>query len=722
MVIRMNQEQLKELADKLTLEEKIGMIHGSGLFHTEGVERLGIPPLYTSDGPMGCRMEYDDRKWFPIAYSNDYTSYLPSNTALAATWNPSLAYETGKVLGKEARGRGKDMILAPGINVQRSPLCGRNFEYMGEDPYLISQMVVPLIKGIEEQDVSACVKHYAVNNQETKRLEVDVEVDERALREIYLPGFEAAVKEANVKSIMGAYNKLRGRFCCHNDYLLQKILREEWGFQGITISDWGGVHDTIEAATFGLDIEMSVTDNFDEYYMAAPLLEKVKSGEIPEALIDEKIEHILYVMNELHMLDGERNPGAYNDYRDREKLLQVALESIVLLKNEQNILPIKRDKNKTILVVGDNANRRQAPGGGSAEIKALYEVTPLLGITMAAGGNMKVLYEPGYDANTSGNIWDNPDADSEAGQATSLQDTGKKIVIEKDPQVVKERNQLLKERAIEAAKKADMVIYVGGLNHIQDTEGADREDMKLPYEQEDLILSLLNANENTVIAMVAGSPVTMTAFEKKAKAIVYSWYAGMEGGTALGKVLFGDYNPCGKLPETFPISEKDCSAHHIGEFPGDDVVRYKEGIFVGYRYYDTFQKPVQYPFGYGLSYTSFALSNLQVKEADKINQKQQWNITLDIENTGAYPGAETVQIYVGCESKKVERSAKELKAFQKVFLQPGEKKEITLSISEDAFRYYDTERMEFVVEPASYQIMVGTSVSDIMSTKVICVK
>lgn len=718
----MKQTELDELLGKLTLEEKIGMIHGSGLFHTQGVDRLGIPPLYTSDGPMGCRMEYDDKKWFPIAYSNDYTSYLPSNTALAATWNPTLAYETGKVLGKEARGRGKDMILAPGINVQRSPLCGRNFEYMGEDPYLISQMVVPLIKGIEEQDVSACVKHFAVNNQETKRLEVDVEVDERALREIYFPGFEAAVKEAKVKSIMGAYNKLRGQFCCHNDYLLNKVLREEWGFEGITISDWGGVHDTKEAAYHGLDIEMSVTDDFDEYFMAQPLLEKVQSGEIKEEVIDEKIRHILYVMNELHMLDGERKAGAYNDFKDREQLLQVALESIVLLKNQDQILPIKREKNKTILVVGDNANRRQAPGGGSAEIKALYEVTPLLGITMAAGGNMKVLYEPGYDANTSGNIWDNPDAQSEAGQATSLQDTGKKVVIEKDPEVVKARNLLLKTRAIEAAKKADMVIYVGGLNHIQDTEGQDRENMKLPYDQEALISDLLDANENTVLAMVAGSPVDMTAFEKKAKAIVYSWYAGMEGGTALGKVLFGDFNPCGKLPETFPKSEQDCSAHNIGEFPGDDVVRYKEGIFVGYRYYDSYDVEVQYPFGFGLSYTTFALSNLSLKEMHTQDDKKTFEITLQVENTGNQTGAETVQLYVGAKSKEIERAKKELKAFQKVTLEPGEKKEVTLNISKEAFRYYNVSTMQFEVEDGDYEIMVGTSVNNIMLTDIVQIK
>lgn len=716
----MKVNEIKELIQAMTLDEKIGMIHGSGIFHNAGVERLNIPEINFSDGPMGVRMSYQDTKWFASGYSEDYTSYLPSNTALAATWNRKLAYETGRVLGKEARGRGKDMILAPGINVQRTPLCGRNFEYMGEDPYLIAEMVVPLIKGIEENDVAACVKHFAVNNQETRRLDVDVQVDERALREIYLPGFEAAVKKANVKALMGAYNKLRGQFCCHNEYLLQDILRNEWGFKGITVSDWGGVHDTKEAALNGLDIEMSVTDNFDSYYMADALKKAITDGEIPLSAIDEKIEHILYVMNELHMLEGERNPGLYNDCRDRENLLKVAEESVVLLKNEEHILPIKPEKNMKILVVGDNANRKHATGGGSAEIKALYEVTPLLGITMAAGGNVKVTYEPGYDANTNANIWENPDDIEQAGQATSLLDMGKSHLLEKDPAVLAEKNKMLANKAVQAAGKADIVIFVGGLNHIHDTEGQDRESLKLPYDQETLIERLLQANKNTILVINAGSPVDMRSFEANVKAIVYSWYAGMEGGTALGRILFGQTNPSGKLPETFPVKIEDCGAHKLGEFPGEDKIHYNEGIYVGYRYYDTNKIKPAYAFGYGLSYTTFQIEDdgMMIQgTSDSIAVTSHVKVT----NTGKVTGSETIQLYVRAKNSKVERPDKELKAFEKVFLNPGETKVLSLTLDKDAFRYYDVNLKSFVTESGEYEILVGNSSDNLVFTEKITV-
>jgi len=716
----MKVNEIKELIQAMTLDEKIGMIHGSGIFHNAGVERLNIPEINFSDGPMGVRMSYQDTKWFASGYSEDYTSYLPSNTALAATWNRKLAYETGRVLGKEARGRGKDMILAPGINVQRTPLCGRNFEYMGEDPYLIAEMVVPLIKGIEENDVAACVKHFAVNNQETRRLDVDVQVDERALREIYLPGFEAAVKKANVKALMGAYNKLRGQFCCHNEYLLQDILRNEWGFKGITVSDWGGVHDTKEAALNGLDIEMSVTDNFDSYYMADALKKAITDGEIPLSAIDEKIEHILYVMNELHMLEGERNPGLYNDCRDRENLLKVAEESVVLLKNEEHILPIKPEKNMKIMVVGDNANRKHATGGGSAEIKALYEVTPLLGITMAAGGNVKVTYEPGYDANTNANIWENPDDIEQAGQATSLLDMGKSHLLEKDPAVLAEKNKMLANKAVQAAGKADIVIFVGGLNHIHDTEGQDRESLKLPYDQETLIERLLQANKNTILVINAGSPVDMRSFEANVKAIVYSWYAGMEGGTALGRILFGQTNPSGKLPETFPVKIEDCGAHKLGEFPGEDKIHYNEGIYVGYRYYDTNKIKPAYAFGYGLSYTTFQIEDdgMMIQgTSDSIAVTSHVKVT----NTGKVTGSETIQLYVRAKNSKVERPDKELKAFEKVFLNPGETKVLSLTLDKDAFRYYDVNLKSFVTESGEYEILVGNSSDNLVFTEKITV-
>ena len=670
----MTEEQLSNLCKSMTLEEKTHMLHGNELFRTKGIERLGIPPMTFSDGPMGVRTDYEASKWVPIDNNIGRASYLPSNTALAATFNRELSRKAGESLGKEARGRGKDMILAPGINIQRTPLCGRNFEYMGEDPFLIREMTVPLIQGIESNDVSCCVKHFALNNQETERLSVNVEADERTLQEIYLPAFKAAIKEAHAKSIMGAYNKFRGQHCCHNDYLLNQILRKEWGFEGVVVSDWGGVHDTIEASENGLDIEMSVTDNFDDYYFAKPLLRAVEEGKVKEEQIDEKIMRVLRLMNSLHMLDGERKSGQYNDYHDYESYLQIARESVVLLKNENRVLPIARKAGMKILVVGDNADKMQSFGGGSAEIKALYEITPLMGITMLAGGNIKVTYERG--------------------------------------------DQRSAERAVEAAKTADLVIFVGGLSHEQDTEGKDRTDMMLPGGQDELIQQLLDVNQNTIVVMMSGSPVDMGSWIDRAPAVVQTWYAGMEGGRALAQVLFGDYNPSGRLPETFPISIKDVPAHKLGEYPGTDTVHYKEGIFVGYRYYESKKVPVRFPFGYGLSYTKFHYDKLTLENIFAEDWMQS-TVKVQIENTGDYDGTETVQVYVHDNDSTIERPVKELRGFEKVQLKKGEKKEAYIVLHADAFTYFDTQMNAFCAEKGTYTIILGQNAHDeIMSTTV----
>lgn len=703
----MTKEQIEELLEQLTLDEKIDMIHGNSLFGTKAVERLGIPEFMTSDGPMGIRMQYERRKWVPVGNSADYTSYLPSNTALAATWNRELARQTGQILGKETRGRGKDMILAPGINILRSPLCGRNFEYMGEDPYLTGEMAAMVVKGIEENDVSSCVKHFAVNNQEHRRLDVDVRLSERALQEIYLPAFKKAIQKGGAKAVMGAYNKFRGQHCCHNEYLLQKVLREDWGFTGVVVSDWGGVHDTMEAANNGLDMEMSVTTNYNEYYMADPLKEAVLKGEVEESVIDEKVLRILNLMNELHMLDGERKCGMFNDYADREQMLTAARQSVVLLKNE-GILPIKPVKGLQVLVVGDNAERMHAPGGGSSEIKALYEITPLLGITMAAGGDVKVSFEPGYEPETSGNIWDNDR--TESWQATSLNQDQIDLndMVDYMSRERKEKNAVLAERAVAAAKEADVVIYVGGLNHDYDTEGKDRRTMKLPYEQEKLIGRLLEANKNTVMVMMAGSPVDMSSFQDQAGAIVYHWYCGMEGGRALGEVLFGKVNPSGRLPETLPIHEEDVPARVYGEFPGGDQVHYNEGIYVGYRYYETRKIPVSYPFGYGLSYTTYEFRNMQAV----CDASGTLEISLDVANTGDMDGMETVQIYIGSEDSGVDRPVKELRGFTKVFVRAGETVHVTLTLGPESFTYFDEEKDCFVAEAGRYLVYAAKHVRD----------
>lgn len=723
----MTKDKIEKLIAQLTLQEKIGMIHGDGFFRTKGVERLGIPPFRTSDGPRGVRKDFENDVWREVGLSYDYVSYLPCNSALAATWNRELAYAAGKLLGREARGRGKDMILAPGINIMRTPLCGRSFEYMGEDPYLVSEMVVPMVHGIEENDVAACVKHLAVNNQETRRLDVDVEVSERALREIYLPGFEAAVRRGKAKGVMGAYNKLRGTHCCHHDYLFNEILRKEWGFEGITVSDWGGVHDTKEALMNGLDMEMSVRRDFDEYYMADPLIRMIEDGEVDRktalAKIDEKVRHILKVMNKLHMLDGERSAGGYNDYSDKAALRQAARESVVLLKNDKNILPLDRKKVKKLLVVGENANRQHAPGGGSAEIKALYEITPLMGMQMLLGGNTEIVYKPGYYNEDIGNIWANADG-GENGQADSLGQDGATTQTSPEPETravsagrlarQEEMNEKYLQEALAAAKDADSVVFVGGLTHDYDTEGQDRRDMKLPYGQDRLISELLKVRPDTVVTLVAGSPVDMGAWLDDVNALVFSWYAGMEGGIALAEVLFGAFNPSGRLPETFPVSEKDCPAVVLGEFPGGDRVSYGEDIFVGYRYYDTYDIETAFPFGYGLSYTDFVMTGIRAEVIEDTAQNKGVKVSFDISNIGGRAGAAVAQIYVAEKRPKVRKAAKELRAFEKICLEAGETREVTLMLEREAFTYYDETSHSFKVDPGSYMLLLAKNAEEIV--------
>lgn len=521
------EKQIEDLLGQLTLDEKIGMVHGAGLFRTEGVERLGIPPLKSSDGPMGVRNEFDNAHWITVGTTDDYVSYLPSNSALAATWNKERAKEAGRVLGEETRGRGKDVILAPGINIKRDPLCGRNFEYMSEDPKLVEELAVPLIEGIQENDVAACVKHFAANSQETDRLWVDTVVDERTLREIYLPGFEAAVKKADTYSLMGAYNLLNGAHCCENKVLLDQILRKEWGYDGTVISDWGGVHKTKEAAECSLDVEMSITDNFDEYALADPLREAVKKGEVSESSIDEKVRNILRMMFRLKMIGEqtlERKAGAYNTPEHRQTILETARESVVLLKNKNGRLPIKKEGLKKIAVIGCNAEQIHSNGGGSAEIKALYEISPLMGMKMTLGGNTEVVFARGY-------YIPEREPEGEANwQEASLEDQKSeeykaKIREKEEWEKQREAENALKrkellEEAVKLAASCEEVIFVGGLDHEFDIEGRDRPDMKLPYGQEELIEALLNANPNTVLAFVAGSPIEMNRFRDKAKAIV----------------------------------------------------------------------------------------------------------------------------------------------------------------------------------------------------------
>ncbi|MCM1113756.1 MAG: glycoside hydrolase family 3 C-terminal domain-containing protein [Muribaculum sp.] len=705
------ESQIEELLSQLSLEEKVGMIHGNGLFRTKAVERLGIPRLVTSDGPMGVRMEFPDDSWIPIGKSDDYVTYNPSNSALAATWNPRLAYESGKVLGEEARGRGKDVILAPGINIKRDPLCGRNFEYMSEDPCLIAALAVPFIKGVQECDVAACIKHFAVNNQETDRLAVDTLVDERTLREIYLPGFQAAVQEGGAYSLMNAYNKFRGVFCSESKELLDDILRGEWKYDGTVISDWGSVHSTKGAAEASLDVEMSVTYNFDEYYLAKPLLEAVRKGEVSEEAVDEKVRNILRMMFRLKMIGPEaadRQKGAYNTVEHQQKTLETARESIVLLKNEAwgdggRILPLSGDRRK-IAVIGHNGEHNHAGGGGSAEIKALYEISPLLGLKKALGGNADIAYAQGYY------IPGKKDVNEVNWQEASLE---RQVMGAEDPdseeqrlqrQEILENRRKLLEEACALAKEADTVIFVGGLNHDYDTEGRDRTDMKLPYGQDELIEALLEIRPDTVLVIIAGSPVEMP-WRDKAKALLWCYYAGMETGDALADILLGKVNPSAKLPETFPAVYEDTATYKNGQFGLEERVVYQEGIFVGYRYYEKQKIKPAFAFGHGLSYTGFAMDHLRVLH----NDGEEVVLAVDVANVGSMAGAEVVQCYVTDCACSVERPVKELKAFEKVFLQPGEKKEVRLTLSRSAFSFYDVERKAFVTEPGAFLLHVGNA-------------
>ncbi len=723
------EKDIEKLLSKMTLDEKISMLHGTSLFQSGGVERLGIPGVMTSDGPMGVRAEFMRDRWIPAGNNDDNVSYLPSNSALASTWNPYRAYEMGHVLGAEARGRGKDVILAPGINIKRSPLCGRNFEYMSEDPKLTAALTVPFVKGVQENDVAACVKHFAANGQETDRLMVDEEIDVRTLYEIYFPAFKAAVQEGKAYSIMGAYNKINGYHCCENKNLLDLVLRNEWGFDGTVISDWGGVHKTKEAAECSLDIEMSVFPDFDEYKLANPLKEAIRKGEIPEEAVDAKVRNILRMMFRLKMIGKqkeERKAGSYNTPDHREMALRTAEESMILLKNDNHTLPLHAGKVKKLVVIGQNAAKIHSDGGGSAEIKALYEICPLMGLKTYLGGNTKVQYLKGYYVPEKPKTFDhNWQADS----LDDLKDTNigmavrdeanenemhrkgeeeRLAQIEKEKAEIHEKNKTLFAQAVEAAKDGDAVIFVGGLNHDIDSEGFDRSDMVLPYEQDMLIDALLSVRKDLIITLIGGSPVEMP-WKDKASAILWSYYAGMETGNAFAKIIFGDINPSGKLAETFPQKYQDCVTAKNGQFGVWGKIKLEEGLYIGYRHFDRQHIAPAFCFGHGLSYTEFCYSGLTLKTEKGRDVK----LTFTVKNTGKKIGSEIVQVYVAPIASKVDRPDKELKAFAKIELAPGKSRKVDLILKQSDFAYFDEHLHAFIADAGDYEILVGASSGDI---------
>ncbi|MCH5262477.1 MAG: glycoside hydrolase family 3 C-terminal domain-containing protein [Lachnospiraceae bacterium] len=724
------EKEIEKLLGKMTLDEKLSMIHGAAFFKSGSVERLGIPGIVTSDGPMGVREEFMSDRWFSAGNNDDNVSYLPSNSALASTWNPYMAYEMGKVLGAEARGRGKDVILAPGINIKRSPLCGRNFEYMSEDPKLTATIAVPLIKGVQENDVAACVKHFAANVQETDRLMVDEEIDERTLYELYFPAFKAAVQEGKSYSIMGAYNKVNGYHCCENKMLLDRVLRDEWGFDGVVISDWGGVHKTKEAAECSLDLEMSVFSDFENYNLANPLKEAIKKGEISEEVVDAKVRNLLRMMYRLKMIGKEksaRKPGTYNTPAHREVTLRIAEESMILLKNENQCLPLNASKIKKLVVIGQNAAKIHSNGGGSGEIKALYEICPLMGLKCYLGGNTQVRYVKGYyvpdKLKTFDHNWQADSLDdlsnSDVGMLTREDDSTQNAAhrrgeeerlanLEKEKEEIHEKNKALFAEAIEAAKDADAVIFVGGLNHDIDSEGFDRTDMKLPYEQDMLIEALLEVRKDLIVTFIGGSPVEMP-WKDKAQAILWSYYAGMETGNAFAKVIFGDINPSGKLTETFPNQYEDCVTAKNGQFGVWGSIKLEEGLYCGYRYFDRQRIAPAFCFGHGLSYTQFTYSGLALKAEKGRDVK----LTFTVKNMGKRMGAEVAQVYIAPIMPKVDRPNKELKAYTKVELAPGRSKKVTVTLKEEDFAYFDESLHNFIADAGDYEILIGASSEDI---------
>ena len=692
------EKRIEKLIKKMTLEEKVGLLHGNSKFYVAGVERLGIPEWSLSDGPHGVRAEINRHDWAYAGWTNDSASYFPTGTAFAAAWNPELAYRRGEVLGEEARWRKKDVLLGPGVNIIRSPLCGRNFEYMSEDPYMNSVLAVAYIKGLQSRDVACSVKHFAVNNQETNRTTVDVECSERALREIYLPAFKAAVQEGGALTVMAAYNKFRGEFCAENNYLVRKILRNVWGFDGVYVTDWGAAHSTVPSMEAGLDLEMgTLIDKYEDWYYANPLIEAVKSGKIPMSLVDEKVGDVLRVMIKTNVLDPKKRfgPGSMNTKEHQQATYDAAAEAIVLLKNQNNLLPLDFSSIKSLAVIGDNATRKHSNGGLSSEIKAVYEVTPLEALRAKWGDKVDIRFAQGYEKLST--FVEGSNNGQSSGTFSSK---------------TQESDALLKE-AVEVARTSDVALLVCGLNHDYDTESFDRLNMDIPYGQVELIQEVVKANPRTIVVMIAGSPLNMAAVDICSPAIVWAWFNGMEGGNALVDVLSGKVNPSGKMPFTTPVSLDQSPAHALGNFPGRDLkVNYEEDILVGYRWFDTKGLPVVYPFGYGLSYTTFNYSNLNT-DKKTYDQADTIQATFTLTNTGDREGAEVAQLYVSDPVCSVMRPVKELKGFKKVFLKPGESRRITLDIPVSSLAFYSEAQSQFVVEPGEFILQLGASTSDI---------
>ena len=700
------EQRVEDALKRMNLQEKLKVIHAQSKFSSAGVPRLGIHEVWTDDGPHGVRPEVLWDEWDQAGWTNDSCVAFPALTCLAATWNPEMSLLYGKSVGEEARFREKDVLLGPGVNIYRTPLNGRNFEYMGEDPYLSSRMVVPYIQGLQSNGVAACVKHYALNNHEVNRHNTNVIVDDRALYEIYLPAFKAAVQEGKAWAIMSSYNLYEGHHVGQNKRLLDDILRGEWKFDGVVISDWGGVHNTDQAIAHGIDMEFgSWTDGlsngasnaYDNYYLANPYLQRIKEGKVGTKELDDKVRRVLRLMFRTSM--NTRKPfGSMRSPEHYAAARRIGEEGIVLLKNEGNVLPINLDGVKKIAVIGENAVKMMTVGGGSSSLKVQREISPLQGIRTRVGNKAEVVYARGYVGDASGEY--------------NGVVTGQNLQDDRSPE------ELIAE-AVQVAKEADYVIFIGGLNKSagQDCEDSDRASLGLPYGQDQVIEALAAANSNLIVVNISGNAVAMPWIEQ-VPAIVQDWYLGSEAGTSLASVLMGDVNPSGKLPMTFPVRLEDVPAHQLGEYTGERTqdtvdIKYNEGIFVGYRWADK-QKKVKplFPFGYGLSYTTFEYGK-PTADAQTMTADGELTIRVSVKNTGAREGQEVVQLYISDKKAYLPRPVKELKGFRKIKLAPGEEKEVTFTIRKDALSFFDADKHEWVAEPGKFEAIIAASAADI---------
>ncbi len=686
-------KEIDKIINQMTLEEKSGMLHGTSMFSTSGVKRLGIPELKMADGPLGVREEISRDSWAPAGWDNDFATYYPAGGGLSATWNTKLAYRFGLSVGEESRARDKDILLSPAINIIRTPLGGRTYEYFSEDPFLNKKLTVPFIVGLQENDVAACVKHYAANNQETNRDFVDVQIDERTLREIYLPAFKSAVTEAKAYSMMGAYNKFRGEYLCENSYMLNDVLRDEWGFEGIVISDWAAVHTSVNSLKSGLDIEMGTPKPFKEFFLADRLIDSAKAGKISEVEIDKHVKRILQLMHTLKSMGGEKRvTGSINTEAHFKDAYDIASESVVLLKNDKNLLPINTSEIKSVAVIGNNATKKNALGGFGAGVKTKREVTPLEGLKNRLPESIKINYAEGYQERYA------PKKEAIFGEVT-----------QERAETIDELDLNMLEEAISLAKNSDLTIIFAGSNRDFETEASDRKDLELPFGQVELIEEVLEVNPNTIVVMIGGAPFDIGSIKEKSSALVWSWFNGSEGGNALADVLLGNVNPSGKLPWTMPKSLEDSPAHATNSFPGDKIVSYDEGILVGYRWFDTKNVEPLYPFGYGLSYTTFEIKNAQSDKKDPYSEDETIYISVDVENTGDLDGKEVVQLYSTKTESGVERAVQELRGFKKIMVNSGQTTNITLALPVKELSYYNVKKKEWTVEPGKYNLKIGNS-------------